>query len=259
MDTILVILFRRPDYTKQVLDALAAQPEIKNYHVHFQIDSCIKEVVDLAVAFDATQKSISINGQQAGCGYNVYLGLENAFSISDFVVVVEDDIVPAHDFLKFMEWSKALLNDECRSISAYHKYEDCPESLYNVVRHGPAICCWGWATTKANWEEAKKIWDWEIERTVWTWDCMVAKLYFNKYKTVLPYLSRSRNVGAENGTYTPNPEQHKREVWIDKWVESVPRELITDLTFSDSIPDIELVIWEDHPLKNTLLCTDTSL
>ncbi len=242
MDTIVVILYKRPEYTKQVLDSLSAQPTIKNYHVHFQIDSCIKEVIDLAVSFSATSKTININGRNAGCTMNVYMGIENGFSMSDFVVYLEDDTLPSHDFLKYIEWAKPYIGDDCRIISAYHKFENCPENLYNTVHWMPRTCMWGFATTKHHWEEAKKVWDWSSPTS---WDLMIAHNYFWQRKTIMPYLSRVRNIGSTNGTYVHSEEQHAREVWVNKWADSVPKELLTEFIFQPNIPENEDIMWEE--------------
>ena len=219
--TILVILYRRPGYTAKVLEALAAQPEIGQFHVHFQIDGCVKDVINQAVDFNATTKSININGQNARCTLNVYTGLCVAFSMSDFVIVVEDDTVPAHDFLKYMLWARPFIDDDCRTISAYHKYENCPPRDYHVVRFMPRWCAWGWATTRKHWEVAKQVWDWD---TRVSWYLMIAINYFWQRKTIMPMLSRCRNIGRLDGTYTVNPEQHDRDVMVHAWADSVDTE-----------------------------------
>jgi hypothetical protein len=240
--TILVILYKRPEYTKQVLEALAAQPEIKDYYVLFQIDGCVKEVIDLAINFNATEKRLFINGSNAGCTLNVYMGLCNAFSMSDFVIVVEDDILVSHDFLKYIEWAKPYLSEDCRVISAFHKFEDCPEDKYNTIHYLSRWCGWGWATNRKHWEAAKQRWDWgETE----SWDLMIAKRYFWQRKTIMPYLSRTKNIGAENGTYTVSVEQHTREVLIHKWADSVPKDKLGEYVFQEEIPENEQIIWDE--------------
>ncbi len=244
MDTIVIILYKRPDYTKQVLEALAAQPEISKYHCHFQIDGQYAEVVDLALNFSASySKTININCRNAGCSMNVYLGIENGFSMSDFAIIVEDDVVPAHDCLKYIEWAKNknFLGANYRTISCYHKFEDCPPEKYNTVHAMPRWCGWLWATNKYHWDQAKKVWDWHTQKS---WDIMIAENYFWQRPTIMPYLSRVRNIGSQNGTYVHSEEQHRNEVWVEKWANSVPRGT-SDFIFQDETPENELIMWDE--------------
>lgn len=96
-----------------------------------------------------------------GCGMRIYTGLTNAFKEVDRLVIVEDDIVIAKDFLPFCAEMLEKYKDDERigmisGMNHIGQYDDCPYS-YFFSSHGGAI--WGWATWKRVWDCI----DWKLE------------------------------------------------------------------------------------------------
>ena len=96
-----------------------------------------------------------------GLAKSVISGVTEAFSEYERIIVVEDDLILAKDFLRYMSDGLKYYKDRKNygSISAYtydlkglKKYK---KDIY-VLRKGD---CWGWATWKDRWQNV----DWELK------------------------------------------------------------------------------------------------
>jgi len=262
---ILVILYKRPDYTRQLLAALSAQPTIKNYHVHFQIDPGFPEVENIARDFVATEKTILVNQFRLDCNMNVYAGLKNAFAISEFVMVFEDDCIPAHDCLEWMEWAKTQMGWDARAINAFHRHEEKDESMFNMSKRCAHWTAWVWGTSREHWKKIEEIFqdkDKMPEDSSNSWDCVLFEQYFKHGTVIKPYLSRARNIGSENGRYNPSAEWHKENMWIDQWSDSVDRSLLDrenyslDRTYQRDLRCFCGGYYDYAPFNRYLVCRD---
>lgn len=118
-----------------------------------------------------------------GCGMRIYSGLTNAFKVVDRLVIIEDDIVIAPDFLPFCSELLEKYKDDQRvgmisGMNHLGRYDECPYS-YFYSSHGGSI--WGWAT----W---KRVWD-DIE-----WD--LTKIVKDEYITsIFPYVRKNKKIG----------------------------------------------------------------
>lgn len=123
-----------------------------------------------------------------GCGMRIYSGIANAFQIVDRLVIIEDDVTFAKDFLPFCAEVLERYKDDQRigmisGMNQIGRYDECPYS-YFFSSHGGGIS--GWAT----W---KRVWD-DIE-----WD--LTKIVKDEYITsIFPYVRMTKKIGDRDIT-----------------------------------------------------------
>ena len=106
---ITVKLWNRPEYIKRVVVALEKLEKINEYKVIFSVDKSndgelqkIKTILEKS----SLNKEIYYHPTNLGCAGNtrfcLILGFDN--KEVDYVIHLEDDTIPAKDYLEFMEW-----------------------------------------------------------------------------------------------------------------------------------------------------------
>lgn len=169
---ILLTVYRRPAYTKQVLDALAECYGIGEYSILVSADTYAENpaltqaCVDLARNFKASKDvRINVHNPKLGIDSNKLWAFPHAFKESDCVIHLEDDCIPAKDALRFLEWGEALRDDpSILSVSAYQKegviidagsapHIQRVHGMYDAFRGRGGFACWAWATWKDRWQQ----------------------------------------------------------------------------------------------------------
>jgi hypothetical protein len=204
---ITLTLFRRPDYTRQVLEHLSRCAGIQKYHVLIFCEPDCDEVIRLAKRWDFQAKHVVVNHTRLGCTANIYQALATGFSHCQFVIMLEDDILLASDALIWFEFCcQRFRNDhDVWTVSAYNRQQVTPEK-YNAYFRKQWFTPWGWATWRDRFAEMSRGWGWESQ---YSWDCTVNHNLRGNRCEILPYLARAQNVGGEMGTYCPGPEWHR--------------------------------------------------
>ena len=205
-----IATYRRYKYTKQVLQHLAECKGIDKYMVLVNCEPGFPDIADMAKNFPGLKTDVVVHPEKLGCNRNIYFSLERGFAQSDYVIMVEDDILLAKDALEFFEYCRTNYEDNpyVYTVAAYNQFECEPEqhhTLYRLKWFTP----WGWATWKSRWEEAggmKTSWDWEAKRA--SWDATLNHFLRKDRVEIRPRLGRSQNIGGEMGTWVPNPEWH---------------------------------------------------
>lgn len=207
-------LYRRPDYTARVLKAISECYGIENYRVFFSVDldnqyPCCWDVLRMAKEWNRTPSEVFSRLPKRGIDENKLFVLGHVFARYEFAVVLEDDIVPARDFLRFMEWVDANFRNDptVLSASAYHKtYPEIMAHQYRVFRsHG--FNCWGWGTWHDRWqavigdEKAYREWAGDLVngRFDWWWKKWAEDRGLWLLTTEV---SRTQNIGEKNGDHT---------------------------------------------------------
>jgi hypothetical protein len=131
--TISLLVLSRPDYTRRVIDALGRCDGVSKYVlIVFSQEPCVPETI--ATVRDATARldipvqvvtervppARRIEGRLAAsaqCAASTLRSLEHGFATgADFLIHLGDDIVPARDFLHYMEWAPgAIASMRCDS------------------------------------------------------------------------------------------------------------------------------------------------
>lgn len=228
MKTISISLYNRPEYTQKVLSNLDQCFDIDNYNIFICCEPGNNHVIDLAKSFRSNQTSVIINPQRYGCNLNIFQCLSIGFHFNDFHIHLEDDTVPAKDFLVYCEWCRNQFKDDqsVYSVCGYNKSrDDIPKITERSL--DPSQCVkkvnwftpWGWATWSNRWNSIIKQ---TIESSLnnpASWDTFVHKSQKDKYE-IVPIIARTQNIGAENGTYCPGPAWHRENQFNEFWIES---------------------------------------
>jgi GT2 family glycosyltransferase len=124
-EAILIVVYNRPQYLKEVLDSISKAYNIENFDIFFNIDydakSFYRNMLLIRKFLRKTNKqffknNIQINKPALGCGANHKHGLTRVFSQGyKNIVCIEDDIIVAPDiFVLFnqvrKEYNPFILN-----------------------------------------------------------------------------------------------------------------------------------------------------
>jgi hypothetical protein len=202
-----VTAYRRPEYTRRVIEALLKCAGIDEYLVLFHIEPGCREVVDLARAAPFLNKMVLTNAAVLGCTANTFSAIDHAFRFADFVVHLEDDTVPAGDCLRYFEWARHTYRQDpdVFSVTSYCRGVP-PSDRHYAVHREPWFNAWGVAFWSDRWQELRDRWGFE-ERV--SWDICANRIRGNRIQ-IQPFLARTQNIGAEQGTYCPGAEWHRQ-------------------------------------------------
>jgi hypothetical protein len=221
---IVMATYRRPEYTKRALEGLKNCYGIEDYKIYIQAEPGFPDVIDAIMSVQGVNKEISVHPQRLGCNRNIFKALDFGFKLSDYVIIIEDDIVPAKDCLKFFEWGSEKYKDDKQimNICSYQRGDARPDEYYNVGR-SPWFTPWGWATWQDRWQEMVPLWDHEGKRQ--SWDTTVNHIIRKDRMEIKPKLARTQNIGAENGSWVPSAKWHAENHFNGHWSGSVDDEL----------------------------------
>src|SRR4051794_8309684 len=120
---ITMCLFKRPDYTRRVLEALRACDGIGDYLVLPHVEPGDDEGRALVEGIDFAECLPTFNRERLGVNLNTENALLDGFSFGDFSIHVEDDIVLAPDALRYYEWCGAryAADPSVFSVTSYHR------------------------------------------------------------------------------------------------------------------------------------------
>jgi hypothetical protein len=226
MKTLSISLYNRPQYTSILLDSLDKCYDIDNYKVFIYCEPTNQDVINLAKKFRSEQTKLTINSTKLGCNKNIYQAIDNGFLDNDFHIHLEDDTIPAKDFLIYCEWCRNHYydNSDIFSVSGYvnsnNKIEQFVEKNtdYQLISTRQWFTPWGWATWKNRWMLIKELILPYLDQNM-SWDYVLHNIIKHK-KECFPMVSRIQNIGAENGTYCPGFEWHKDNQYNEYWIET---------------------------------------
>lgn len=249
--------WRRPEYTKQVIDNLKNCIGIEEYMILPTIEPGYPDV--LTPFNNLPNCNLIVNDTRLGCGANTLKSLQRGFSISDFVIHLEDDTVPGIDSLRFLEWAYETYKDDEQifTVTAYNRVRDInkinPQDYFSAYRQ-KWYTGWMWGTWINRFDEMSKKWDFE------SWDQNInKKIRGNRYE-ICPNLPRSQNIGEYSGTNVRS-NYWRMYHYSPFWVNNV-------LNFSDISPHIEsfrsnnlnLIYKEvDEPMYNLIISEERQL
>jgi len=252
MNILTLKAWNRPDFLKQSLDSLSRCEGIKNYHVIISIDMA-ENNTDSYLVFDEfkfNNPDIStecfVHQNRLGCAGNTRWCLENGFGPdSKYTIHLEDDVLVARDYLKYMEWAANLLLQNGDIFAASPFIREChrpyikSSSLNNACLRNWFEPGGGFVITKERWKEIQALggvfgvdyisergrhplcygieWLGEIRRNdngSWGWP--FGKYHANGRKTLYPCVSRVRNIGSF-GLHTKTNEFHNTYIDNLEW------------------------------------------
>jgi hypothetical protein len=157
---IVLFVYNRPEHTRRTLAALAANPMAVDSDLMIYADGskkpghqdsvqAVRDLVRNASGF----KSLKIVERETNFGLakSIVSGVSEVCAAHGRVIVVEDDLVVAPDFLSFLNAGLTRYRDEERvfQISGYSypaHDQSTPPSFFL-----PMVSCWGWATWSRAW------------------------------------------------------------------------------------------------------------
>jgi hypothetical protein len=227
MKTISITLYNRSKYTKILLDHLNKCFNIDQYQIFIYCEPEQEEVIELAKSFRPNQTTITINPYKFGCNKNIFQAIDNGFQINNFHIHLEDDTIPAKDFLRYCEWANQTYvnNHNIFSVSGYvnsnNKIEQYIEANteFNKVKIRNWFTPWGWATWKNRWMHVRNYIIPILNNPNISWDLVLHKIVSLKSET-FPMVSRIQNIGAENGAYCPGADWHRHNQYNEYWIET---------------------------------------
>ena len=157
---VVLFVYNRPDHTRRTLAALAANPQAIDSDLIVYADGPKKPEHAAtvqqarAVARAATGfRSVTMieRDRNLGLANSIMGGVSEVLAAHDRVIVVEDDLLVAPEFLDFLNAGlQRYANDpSVMQISAYSypaHDRSAPEAFFL-----PMISCWGWATWATAW------------------------------------------------------------------------------------------------------------
>jgi len=219
-------VYNRQHYLKEVLKALKKCSGIERFYIStfeenaiHKDSTTISENNKLLDPIDWIDIRRNINTEVRGCAGNIIRAIDNTCRSSENFVVLEDDIVPAVDFLDFMLWGFKNFDKNTVWVQGYSKNTENAlktQELHNKIHKFQFFVPWGWGASKRLWLEYRKDFlkpidpkgSWAIPFGIW----LMKKKYFG-YRCLI---SRAQNIG-EVGTFMQNPKLHKEKVRSEYW------------------------------------------
>lgn len=170
MSPICLFVYKRYDTTKLMLESLLACPECADSELYVFMDEArndseADDVEKVRALFDNLQGFKTIHPYPArmnkGMARSVIDGVTTVLEKHESIIVLEDDLVVAPDFLTFMNAALEAYRDrsDIWSISGYTPtLKEIEQYDKNGVFLVPRAQCWGWATWSDRWELV----DWEV-------------------------------------------------------------------------------------------------
>lgn len=170
MSPICLFVYKRYNTTKLMLESLLACPECADSELYVFMDEArndseANDVEKVRALFDNLQGFKAIHPYPArmnkGMARSVIDGVTTVLEKHESIIVLEDDLVVAPDFLTFMNAALEAYRDrsDIWSISGYTpNLKEIEQYDKNGVFLVPRAQCWGWATWSDRWETV----DWEV-------------------------------------------------------------------------------------------------
>lgn len=209
---IVLIVFKRPDTTKQVFEAIRKAKPSKLFVIADgprcdrpgEAEKCAetREIID-RVDWDC-EVIKDYSEVNLGCGKRIYTGLNWVFAQVEEAIILEDDCIPHPTFFRFCEelLERYRTDDRINSISAQNfaaqNQSMCSSYYFSRYPHS-----WGWATWRRAWKH------FDFEMTQWE------KLQRENFLTY--YLKDDRVAQAWQNTFEATYHDHVN-IWDYQWL-----------------------------------------
>jgi hypothetical protein len=179
-----------------------------------------------------------------GCKYRPITGLDWVFQSVDRAIILEDDVMPSHDFFKF-----------CSELLDYYAVDDrvwviTGDNFQGGQRRGEAayyFSCfnhvWGWATWRRAWEKNDPhISFWPAFQKTKQWQSIWRKRSVRKYwETLFDNVYKNKHESAWDYPWTAS-------IWFHGGLTATPNiNLVSNLGFG---PDATHTTSDTHKLSN---------
>ncbi|PGK34790.1 sugar transferase [Bacillus anthracis] len=170
---VIIFVYNRPEHTIQTIEALSKNELARESNIFIFSDAAkneesvekVKVVRDYIDSVEEKKyfKSFTITKSEAnkGLAKSVIHGVSEIISKYGKVIVLEDDLITAPDFLIYMNDALDYYCnlDKVWSISGYNIPIAFPKDYKSEIYYSYRGCSWGWATWKNRWDQV----DWDVK------------------------------------------------------------------------------------------------
>lgn len=199
---VLLVIFNRPDTTKQVIEALKAYKPTKLYIAsdgpriikenEKEVVEQTRELVLNSIDWDCSIKQL-FRKTNVGCAEGVSSAISWFFEKEEMGIILEDDCVPSSSFFKYCEELLFKFENDTRigSISGFNSLGGGNSS---EIFYSKYIRVWGWATWRRAWDSFRfKDHNWDIKEVK-----EIFQRNFGLLEGGLMYLSFKKALNANN-------------------------------------------------------------
>jgi hypothetical protein len=210
---ITLCLWRRPKYTREVLNALRNCRGIGDYLLLIQQDGADdrgdvgqSEVRAICEKIDFAPARIVSESEHLGCNMNTRRALATGFRYADYVIHIEDDIQVAPDALQYFEWARQFRSDPSVFVVSIWEWPGFGEvrtvEQNTHVKWHPGLSIWGFATWRDRWQQMDQGWTSSTDDKAESWDQYLETHVKGDHRgSLCPMVSRCINIGSEDGTH----------------------------------------------------------
>ncbi|WP_158599151.1 glycosyltransferase family 2 protein [Methanohalophilus sp. RSK] len=158
---IALFVYNRPDHTRKTLESLMGNPEFADSLLYIFCDGArsekdkesVQSTRELIRSYKLENANIVENEQNKGLARSIVGGINNILQEHDRLIVLEDDCVPAPDFLHFMNacLSHYESDEKIMNVSGYTPPIEIPEDYPYDIYFSYRFSSWGWGTWKRAW------------------------------------------------------------------------------------------------------------
>ena len=224
----LVIAYRRKENIKNILEICAHNKVSKIFialdGVKQGSDSGLRDNREIRKVVDDFEKNYIgkvkkfYRDANFGCAASVMSACDWAFSLTDNLVILEDDCIPTNDFFKFSRLSVEQMRMNSKIwLSCGTQFAPKNLASYSWVLSRYALT-WGWCTNRTNWNQISKA----IKENV--------KLKAN----------HSNYISTQEAVYWNEGSRRAHEGWTDVWDTILVKQMLSKSKFA-ILPDISLV------------------
>lgn len=195
-----ILTHRRPHYLKQTLEALSHCHTIRDWDVYVIMDNPDLETESIVKSYP--WKYIYYDTRTSEPYFRISeatrFALTNTFlnNRTEFAVHLEEDCVPAQDFLEYMAWADQIYKDtkEVFTVCAWWGSDDLVRNHIKDFSHDTLLdrhfTPWGWGLWRDRWNELLPRWSDEF------WDRRLNEEVRGERFSVFPKITRTKNIGA---------------------------------------------------------------
>jgi len=241
---IVLFVYSRPEHTRRVIEALAANKGAdksklfifsdgpKNDTTARNVEKVREYIRSINSMNMFSQVIIHESETNKGLANSIIDGVSLVLKEYDRIIVLEDDIITAPDFIEYMNDALSYFKDNYLiwSISGYSPPLNLPKGYNHDIYLSYRACSWGWGTWKDRWEKVdwkvrdyeqfkkhhlarmafnrggadlSKMLDYQMQGKIDSW---AIRWCYSQYKhgmlTVYPVISRVKNIGLDgSGTH----------------------------------------------------------
>jgi len=240
---------------KQVLEGLKANPEINDYLIINIVDKHPNKTNEQRFAKIDKESELNIITvlpiEHMGCAGAKRQAFKMGFDQgANFVINLEDDIVPGSSFLNYMEWADKTFRDreDVHTVIGWSRtVRENPEDFPQVQVRTPDKTYQAFGIWDTTWAETRNGEDWfgihwnekvykpkDGEGHVYTgeefikrilktdkgsWGWAMLNYWRRGRKCAIPTISRCQNIGNVDGAFNFNPDWHRQWIHNPIWAE----------------------------------------